>query len=322
MIKPTFKLIYGHKDITKDIADFVLSIEYTDKEHGEADEVQITLEDSQRLWQGAWIPVKGDTIRLYIGYDGDPLLNCGLFEIDEVELSSPPDILVIKGIGTPIKKPLRQNNAIAYENKNLRQIAQEVANRNRLQLKGDIEDIRVQRITQNSERDLTFLRRLAEEYGYIFKVQENSIIFYQAQKLRATSPVKILYRSDLTRYSMSEKTSQKYKAVQVSYHNPKTKKAVKTTVKNKNAINGDTLKITVRAENKQQAILKAKAAMAKGDTGKEGSFEMCGDPSIVAGANVELKDLAHFSGKYHLKQAKHTIDKSSGYKVGGEVESC
>ena len=128
MLQPTFKLEYNKKDITKDISDYVLNINYTDVEHGQSDEVEIIFEDSQKLWQDAWIPSKGDNIRLYIGYVGEKLLNCGVFEIDEIEFSTPPDILIVKAIATGITKSLRQNNSVAYENKNLKQIANEIAN--------------------------------------------------------------------------------------------------------------------------------------------------------------------------------------------------
>ena len=77
MLQPTFKLEYNKKDITKDISKYVLSINYTDFEHGQTDEIEIVFEDSEKLWQSAWIPSKGDSLRLFIGYIGEKLLNCG-----------------------------------------------------------------------------------------------------------------------------------------------------------------------------------------------------------------------------------------------------
>ena len=53
----------------------------------------------------------------------------------------------------------------------------------------------------------------------------------------------------------------------------------------------NTLKISVRAENKQQALLQAKAALAKGNYTIEGSLSMPGNPYLIAGLNTELKDL-------------------------------
>ena len=66
MLRPTFKLEYNKKDITKDFSKYVLSINYTDFEHGQSDEIEIVFKDSEKLWQSAWIPSKGDSLRLYI----------------------------------------------------------------------------------------------------------------------------------------------------------------------------------------------------------------------------------------------------------------
>ena len=110
MLTPTFKLEYNQKNITKDVSDYVVSIDYADYEHGQSDEISITFEDSEGLWNGAWLPSKGDALRLFIGYVGEKLLNCGIFEIDEIEYETPPDILTVKALATGIKKSFRQEN--------------------------------------------------------------------------------------------------------------------------------------------------------------------------------------------------------------------
>lgn len=113
-----------------------------------------------------------------------------------------------------------------------------------------------------------------------------------------------------------------YKAVSVTYKNPKTGKIVSATVRNENCIKGDTLKLDLRCENKEQAILKAKAALDKGNNTIEGSIQIVGTPYLVAGINVELKDIGYFSGKYHVKEAKQVINKYSGYTTNLEISSC
>ena len=322
MLTPIFKIEYNQKDITKDVSNQVLNIEYTDYEHGQSDEITITFDDTQKLWQSSWIPSKGDSLRVFIGYEGEKLLNCGIFEIDEIEFATPPDTLTVKALATGITKALRQNNSVAYENKTLKQIASEIAQKHSLTLVGEIVDVRVERITQNQERDLTFLKKLAEQYGYIFKIAEGNLVFYKTEKLTGADAAKILYRTDLTRITLSEKTSKNYKAVTVSYHNPKTGKKITATAKNEKCVKGDTLKITERCENKQQALLKAKAALAKGNNTIEGSIDLVGTPNLIAGLNIELKDLGYFSGKYHITQTRHFIDRTSGYRTSLEVKSC
>ena len=187
---------------------------------------------------------------------------------------------------------------------------------------GEIADVRVDRITQNKERDLTFLTKLAEQYGYIFKIAENNLVFYDVQKLKGAKSTQIFYKTDLLHINLREKTSQKYKSVQVSYFDPKKKKTVKATARNENVKKGDTLKITVRCSDRKQAIVKAKAALGTADDKIEGSLEFVGNPYLIAGSNIELKGIGHFSGKYHIKQARHVLDRSSGYKTFCEVENA
>lgn len=323
MLKPKFKLLYENHDITVNIAPYVLSIEYTDSEHGQSDEIQIQLEDSDKLWQDNWYPSKGDTLSLQIGYENEKLLNCGSFEIDEIEYVSPPDVVTLKALATNIKKALRQKNSVAYENKSLRQIAQEIAVRHRLKLVGDIKEIKVKRITQDKERDLTFLKNLAEQYGYIFKISNNQLVFFETEKLKSENAAIILTKQELSSINLREKAHEKYKACSVSYHNPETKTVISTIVRAEKIVNGDVLKLNTRCENKEQAIIQAQVALAQKNVSKiEGSLSLIGTPYLVAGSNVEIKGIGNFSGKYHLAQVKHSIDKSSGYTTSLEVESC
>ena len=319
---PIFTLYYESKDITKSVSPYVLSIEYTDNEHGESDELQLIFDDTDKLWQSSWLPSKGDKLKLHIGYENEKLLNCGTFEIDEIEFESPPDSLTVKSLATGIKDSFREINSNGFENKTLKQIINEYANKHNLVVIGNIEDIQVERITQNKETDLKFLTRIAEQYGYIFKITEDKLVFYQVKELTKSNTNIILYKSDLTSVNLSEKTSKQFKAVQVTYFDPKKKKTIKTTVRNENVKKGDTLKITSRVTNKKQATIQANAALNRSNEKITGSFEIIGTPTLVAGINLELKDLSHFSGKYHIKRVRHIFDRNSGYKTNCEIESC
>lgn len=320
MQTPVFKIEYENKDITASIAPNVLSVTYTDFEHGQSDEVEIQLEDKDHLWKSSWYPTKGDRIKLSLGYAGEKLLNCGSFEIDEIEFAAPPDTVTLKALAANIKKALRQNNSVAYENKSLLQIAQEIAQKHNLKLVGKVRDIKIKRITQNNKRDLEFLKKLAEEYGYIFKVSDNKLTFYETAKLKTQSPALIINRTDIISYSFRDKTHDQYKGCEVVYMNPKDKKVVSASI-NGTSAKADVLKLHKRCENKEQAILKANAALNK-NSELEGNITVIGNPHIVAGLNIELKGLYKLSGKYHIKSAKHIIDKNSGYRTEIEVEKC
>ena len=81
-------LIYNGTAATAEISGFVTDISYTDPASGEADSLDITLQDRDRRWTGAWIPVAGDTLAATIRalncqYSGDNrILPCGFFIVD------------------------------------------------------------------------------------------------------------------------------------------------------------------------------------------------------------------------------------------------
>ncbi len=319
--KPIFFLEYESRDITAYITPFVLSVTYTDYEHGKSDEIEIQIEDRDHLWKSSWYPTKGDVITLKIGYEGEPLLPCGSFEIDEIELSAPPDIISLKGLGTNIKKALRQENTKAFEGKTLKQIAQEIAGKHGFALVGEIKDIKIKRITQKQERDLAFLKRLAEDYGYVFKIADNKLVFYEIGKLESAGTIFVMDRKDIISFSLRDKTHELYRACEVSYHDPKTKRLITHTVKAEGVVKGDVLKLNERCENKEQAIAKAQAALRqKNSFQTEGSIIVTGNPKLVAGSNVELTGLHILDGKYHIVSSRHNIDRTSGYKTELEVK--
>ena len=52
--KTRIRLIYEGADISEDVSPYLLSFEYADKYSGEADDIQITLEDRDTLWCDPW----------------------------------------------------------------------------------------------------------------------------------------------------------------------------------------------------------------------------------------------------------------------------
>ena len=85
------------KDVSLDLAPHLLSLSYVDKADDELDDLQVSLEDREGLWQGDWLPAHGDTVSVVIvarGFRADSEeeeLDCGDFEVDELTLESSRD---------------------------------------------------------------------------------------------------------------------------------------------------------------------------------------------------------------------------------------
>ena len=318
---PVFVLLYGQKNITEDISPYVLSLNYTDHLTEKSDELEVTVSDSDHRWINAWYPKQGDTLTLKIGYEGDPLLPCGTFEIDEIEFSDPPSVVSIKAFATAIKTPLRTRNSRGFENVRLASIVNRIAKKNGLTLQGKIADIKLDRITQYQEEDLAFLSRLAAEYGHAFKVTGKTLVFTDMSALHQEKTVFTISPKDVAAIRMRDTIKGAQKAAKGKYHDAKKKEIVSYTLaaEGENA-SGDTLKIASRG-TKSAVMAKTKAALNKKHSAKlSGSLEIEGNPRAVAGVRFVLQEYGVLSGAYLIDSARHTIEGTAGWKTSIEFK--
>ncbi|MGG6295305.1 phage late control D family protein [Leptolyngbya sp. AN02str] len=330
---PTFKLVYEGTDITEGLKPFVLSISYSDKLEGESDELEIALENSDLRWMGTWLPKEGDAVSLELGYDGGVMLGPILFEVDEPEFSGPPDVIRLKGLATPVTASLRQRNSAAYENTTLLAIAQQIAQKHKLELVGEVPEIKLERVTQKEQTDLEFLREIAADYGLIFKVESSTkLVFFRESDLEAADPVLTFTRQDIGRYRIRRGAKGTYQAAEISYNDPKTGKLISVKIDaagkevatpaggKTEVASGDILKIRERCENRAQAEVKATEALRRANRGQvEGTLDMEGNTSVVAGLNLTLNGFLNLSGKYQVKQVRHSLSRSKGYTSNVEI---
>lgn len=318
-VATSYKILYNNKDITLDISDHLISLSYTDKVEGESDELEITLEDKDLLWQNDWYPEKGATIEARI-IDNGVELNCGKFTIDEVGLSGSKDggdTVVISCVAASITKKLRTKKNTAHENKTLDQLAESVATANGLTVQGNIPAVSFKRITQARESDLAFLNRIANQFGLIFSVRDTLLIFQDQKELESKVHVVSIDKTECTEYSFTDKSNKTYKSAKVKYHNPKTNTTIDHTESADSDYEGgdDELAIKQRAETQQQAELMGKGQLNKANKNeKTAKITTPGNILILSGSNIEVTGFGKPSGIYHITEASHTVSRD-GYGV-------
>jgi len=316
--QPEFLIEYNKKDITAFLSTSVISLTYTDNEHGKSDDLSIQLEDSKTLWKNGWYPTKGDTLTIQAGYKGEQLYPFGSFQIDEIKFSGPPDVVDIKAVSTPITSALRQHNSKAYENKTLIDIAQEIGKTHGFTIIGTQGFVRVERVTQYQERDLAFLKRIAAQYGYIFKIVDNKLAFYKVEDLEARDSVYVLNRQNIISYDFTDSSTEQYKAVQIDYFSSKKKKVISASVQNEHmkGKKADILKLNVRAESPAQAKAIAKSALKQShDYQTKGNIKLPGYPVLRSGNCVDVTGFGKLDGKYRIVMSTHSIDRTQGYQT-------
>lgn len=354
---PARTIKYGTKDITADITPTLIELSYTDHIEGESDSLEITLMDiplhaqsypsglpqeaitnidghtkavlvntvaEPGKWLTSWYPTHGDTLTVWIGYEDAPMLPCGSFEIDEVELQGPPDTVKIKALAAGVKRSVRTRKGRAYENTNLRDIAATVAKRNKMTLKGKIEPIKIAYVAQAFEADLPFLKRVSEEYGYAFSVRGKDLCFFKHSELKAAKPILTIGRKDVITYRFHDKVHGVVTAATATYHDPRAKAVrtvkVKDAISKNNHTSSDERKINVRAETEAQAKAKASAALARANDDQTGAtLTLVGNVRLLAGVNFMLTEFGKFNGKYNISQSGHRQSRG-GYTTEVEVK--
>ncbi len=315
--QPQWVLTYKGVNITADISAMVISITYLDRLDGASGALEMELEDQDRRWQGPWQPSEGDQVNLMIGYVGSSLLPCGDFQVDELALTGPPDLFHIRCLAAYITPAMRTPNSTGYENQTLTQIASSIATKHSLTLVGrnTTPNLIFARITQRQETDLAFLRRLARNHNYEFTIRGEQLVFYPRSSLEASAPVATIGRSDLVRFDFRLKTHRIYKGGEVSYQLAETKELITQNVPAAGEIpTNDTLKLTVRCENGQQANLRATSALHFENMERaSATLTAVGSIAYAAGSTVTVEGFGLNDGNYLIETARHRFERATGY---------
>lgn len=337
------KLYFKGVDISKEIAQYLLSLSFTDKEEDEADDISITLDDREGKWIKKWLNTnkepkekrafKGTEIHAVIvqknmNSDGkDRVLDCGVFEIDSVDYTGPPQKLTIKATSIPYKTALRQTkHNKAWQNTTLKNIAQKIAKRSKMKLMYISKSNPVyKRKQQTNMTDIAFLKKMCRRAGISLKVTSKTIVLFDAEDFEKKTEVKRIKagRGNILSYSFSTKTADTaYSSCHVVYTDPNTKKKIEASFKPGNAnSDGQTLEIKRKVSSTEEArelARKSLRAKNRGETTAE--FTLTGDVGYVAGITVRLYGFGEFNGRYIVEQATHNV--TGGYKTQIKLRSC
>jgi uncharacterized protein len=316
---PQWILSYLGVNITSDVSEMVVAIRYVDRLEGASGELEVELEDSEKLWQGPWYPALGDVVSLQIGYSGEALLDCGSFQIDELELDGPPDVIRLRCLAAYIVPAMRTANTVAYENVGILEIAAQIATKYALALvvasSESENDLMFARVTQRRQTDLEFLKRLAREHNFDFTVRAGQLIFYERAALESTPAVLVITRSDTMRFAFRNRARRIYDGAQFSYFDPDAKELITQSVPASSpSPTTDTLKIVARCENANQAQVKAEALLHLHNmVFVDASIEGPGNAVLVAGNNVQLSGWGALDGTYLIETAQHHLARTAGY---------
>ncbi len=317
--KAVVQVTYNQKDISRSLdADFI-SLHVTDKLNGESDELEITLHDAHDKWSNDWYAGKGDTLAVTIR-DDLGVLDAGIFEIDEIEVNGHnPQTVTIKALATGVSHPLRTKNNTAHDNSSLAKIARHYANKHGLALVGTIKEIPIERSTQYQETDIAYLKRLADQYGYVVTIKKKQLVFSEIASLKSLPTHLTVQKQDLSSYRLTDKIREVAKSAKQASTNAQKRKPHKSHKQAEQSgeylTSSDQINSRHHASNDADASLQAQAKLDKANNEKTtGDMSFCrGRTDIKAGMVAELQGFGVLSGRYQIGDVSHTVDRSGGY---------
>lgn len=344
---------YNGKDISESLAQYVLSFSYTDNLTGQVDDISITLEDRAELWEADWMPERGATLDITICtynwsdlYSEEQDLQLGKFEIDELEVSSAPNVVTIKAVAISIgddstlRSTLRSHT---WENISVQKAANDIAWQNGMKLQWYCDDNpNIDKLEQNDESDLDVLQKICDDAGFALKVTTDTIIIFDVEKFEKEDVYAEYYHPGTTilnivenqskpvqtdallNYSFKAKIRDVYKKCHVKYAKDKDKSVIESTfvAPDKKEKEGATLEVHQQVSSQAEADRLAKKKLREKNCEEfTGSFSSDGNIGLCAGETIEMLGFGNFSGKYIITQTKHDIS-SSGFTSSVEIRKC
>ena len=314
MSNPGFRIEANGGDITKLIADRLLSMRLNEQAEQQSDSLEISLDDRDKRIP---VPANGTWLRVWLGYStgGRTPVYMGAFAVDEVELSMGPRSMVIKATASNTAPTLqKQQRTQSWHDTTLGQVVQEIAQRNNVQLvvKGNLASTAIAHEDQTNESDQAFLTRLAEKYRATIKPADGRLVVVPRGAADNAGSVTIK-QEEVTNWRATLKNRGAYGAVKARYLD-------RALNKEKTVVAGETGGSLPTFEDRQlypsQAEAK-KAAESKLQSLRAGevrvSITMPGRPEVNAEGLITLSGFrGEVNGTWNVKQVTHDLG-SSGY---------
>ncbi|TES70114.1 late control protein [Pseudomonas syringae pv. tomato] len=313
-MKPAFRIVADRTDITALINDRLLLLRTSDKPGMESDEFELRIDDRDGA---VALPSRGADIEIYLGYEGQPLTRLGLYTVDDIELSGPPDTLVIRGKASDMRGSGRTTRSGSWEDVSLQQIVNDVATRNSWKPVCNVAT-KVPRADQLDESDYNFITRLAKKHDCTAKVADGKLLVLPRQGGESASGkafgVVTIKRHDVARWQfrLSDKTTQS--AVQTKHQDKKTGKLKVVELTNDQSPDGLPPVHTDRHiyPNKSAAEQAAKARLAAFNRSTAGvRLEMAGRTDLFAERMVDAQGFkVGLDGEYLVDSVEQVFTQS------------
>ncbi|MCP9269353.1 phage late control D family protein [Xenorhabdus sp. XENO-1] len=173
--KPAFDLQIGGRQITS-LNERLLSLSLTDNRGFEADTLELAIDDTDGKIE---LPPRGAEIGVRIGWQGEPLIEKGVFVVDEISHGRPPDRLEITARSADFREEFNIKREYSWHDVTVGDVVSAIAGRYNLQpaVSRQLMEIGIDHADQTNESDISFLSRMAEMLGAIATIKNGNLLF-------------------------------------------------------------------------------------------------------------------------------------------------
>lgn len=187
MIKsPRCILTADNKPLNALITSRIITVTVTDNRSGEADQLDITLDDHDGALE---LPRRGVKINCKLGFAGETLHDKGDFVVDGVEWSCVGDVITVRASSANFKSDIKTGKSKSYHRQTLGQVAGSIAKAHGLKLviTNELSGIDLNHVDQTNESDINFLSRLARQNGAELAIKKDRILIFKAGTAKTAS---------------------------------------------------------------------------------------------------------------------------------------
>jgi phage protein D len=215
-----------------------MSLTLTDNRGFEADQLDIELDDHDGMLD---LPEKGVRLALALGWSDAGVVDKGIFKVDEVEHSGPPDRLTIRARSADLGSDLTTRKERSFRNKTIGALVRAIASRNQLApvIAQQLADQVIEHLDQTGESDANLLSRLAKDYDAIATVKQGKLLFIKAGEALSASgialPIVTITRASGDTHSFSIADRENYNGVKAFYQDTRGAKKGEVVIDASNA---------------------------------------------------------------------------------------
>lgn len=324
-MKPVYSIIAGGEDIAERIGNRLISITVTDETGYQSDRIEIELDDRGNPFE---MPAKGAELDVRMGFEKDgkqTLQHMGVFLVDEVSVTGPPDKMIISGRAANMTASLKVKKTREWDNVTLSDIVSTIAKSHDLTpvVGSGLATISFEHLDQTQESDLHFLTRLGREHDAVAKPVFKRLLMVKKGEAKSASgkslPTVSITRADFVDpgWEMQAPDRGKYKAVTAYYQDIQAGEKIPVTVGS-----GDPVYI-IRSPFSNQALAE-QAASSRLDKLERGTSTLRGHVSprgdLIAEGRIEVTGIRPgVNGLWSLTKVTTKIDEN-GFSISFDAE--